>query len=512
MRVLRQGHRGEDVERWQLFLIGQGLDPGEADSIFGARTREASKGFQSSHQLEADGIVGVRTLGRAMALGFDPGVENDGPPDDEVGANWPPPPLFPALTTTAARQQLFGRFDFVPKPVPGNPEAIQILGSWVADNIQTVTIPQLAGVEGAPANGRILTHKAIAPQLLAMFRAWEQAGLLPLVKSWAGSFAPRFVRGSRTNLSNHAFGTAFDINARHNPLGTVPPLVGRPGSVRKLVPIANAHGFYWGGHFNRPDGMHFEAALLLGDSPGTQPPEPPPTPSGGRAILTSTLGKSVAERERIWLEQLRSGNFPDFLRTPSQVHLSALLDGTIVDASLDVLADYVAVGTNEDFVRVPFGQRGAIEAAAILGGILPTARIVDAIYAQADIKLAPVPKPPVPEMTGVPYILEHHDAVEAKRAGRTGLIAGHKKDVVLTNRLGLQPARVAIYGWHQLNGVPIQPLSLRHESTYADYSHGVRVVGPTIRIDGQPMLLRDVLADPDRAALVSGEGTIVVSG
>jgi D-alanyl-D-alanine carboxypeptidase-like protein len=49
-----------------------------------------------------------------------------------------------------------------------------------------------------------------------------------------------------------------------NPLGAQPALVGRPGSVRELAPIANQHGFYWGGHFTRLDGMHFEVAKLKG--------------------------------------------------------------------------------------------------------------------------------------------------------------------------------------------------------------------------------------------------------
>ena len=73
---------------------------------------------------------------------------------------------------------------------------------------------------------------------------------------------PRFVRGSRTILSNHSFGTAFDINVPWNLLGSVPALVGQKGSVRELVPIANQNGFYWGGHFPRKDGMHFSIAKL----------------------------------------------------------------------------------------------------------------------------------------------------------------------------------------------------------------------------------------------------------
>jgi hypothetical protein len=36
MMVLRQGKRGKTVRKWQFFLIGQGLQPGKADGIFGA--------------------------------------------------------------------------------------------------------------------------------------------------------------------------------------------------------------------------------------------------------------------------------------------------------------------------------------------------------------------------------------------------------------------------------------------------------------------------------------------
>ncbi|MDI4232113.1 M15 family metallopeptidase [Bradyrhizobium sp. Arg237L] len=45
-------------------------------------------------------------------------------------------------------------------------------------------------------------------------------------------------------MSDHASGTAFDINEHFNKFGNTPALVGSQGSVRKLVPIANQHGFY----------------------------------------------------------------------------------------------------------------------------------------------------------------------------------------------------------------------------------------------------------------------------
>ncbi len=176
----------------------------------------------------------------------------------------PPAPGFPPLVSTADRQRVFGAFRFQPAPVPGNPEAIRILDGWAEANIVRVTIPQLVGVEGAPRDGAVWFHKAASAQLVNLFQAWDDAGLIHLVETWAGSFVPRFIRGSRTALSNHAFGTAFDINAAWNGLGAMPARAGSHGSVRELVPLANEFGFFWGGHYTRRrDGMHFEVAKIL---------------------------------------------------------------------------------------------------------------------------------------------------------------------------------------------------------------------------------------------------------
>ena len=60
-------------------------------------------------------------------------------------------------------------------------------------------------------------------------------------------------------LSNHSFGSAFDISTTWNWLGDTPAQCGRKGSVRELVESANAAGFYWGGYYSgRKDGMHSE--------------------------------------------------------------------------------------------------------------------------------------------------------------------------------------------------------------------------------------------------------------
>ena len=56
--------------------------------------------------------------------------------------------------------------------------------------------------------------------------------------------------------------------------------------------------------------------------------------------------------------------------------------------------------------------------------------------------------------------------------------------------------------------VPIQPLSTVHENTYADYSHGVRLVSGTMVVDGVERPIAEVLQDPKLAGLVSDEGAI----
>lgn len=70
LRVLRQGQRGTDVQRWQEFLISEGLLFKAADGIFDEETDRATRSFQAQERLVADGFVGEKTLGVARARGM----------------------------------------------------------------------------------------------------------------------------------------------------------------------------------------------------------------------------------------------------------------------------------------------------------------------------------------------------------------------------------------------------------------------------------------------------------
>ena len=241
------------------------------------------------------------------------------------------------------------------------------------------------------------------------------------------------------------------------------------------------------------------------------PPRPDGAPSGSEFIRTVT-GLAPRDREVEIYHQLASGNLPDFLRHLKPVSLEAVVPGKgRVRARVWVMPDYLAIGSNRDFVRIPMDYYTAVALGREWGFLLPTRKIVDAIYNQADVRVQPSPMKPGPKMRSSPYYLTHNSTIEHQLSGtgdRSQLVAGHKKDLVLTNRLWTRRARVAIYGWHLRRGQVIQPLSTVHGGTYADYSHGVRLISDWMEVDGKQASTVAVLQDPKLARLLTSEGTI----
>jgi Putative peptidoglycan binding domain len=336
MTILKFGDKGPNVERWQLFLLGQGFDTDLADGCFGQMTLDATIAFQNEHGLGADGIVGPATWAHAELYGFD------------------------------------------------------------AD---------------APA--------AFAAEVL------ECAA----------------------------------------------------------------------------DGSADDSCL-----------EFPTRPAGavtGSQFLEETKRRSRLEREEAIFAEIAAGNIPAFLRKFRRVALLAAgSDKAEHSAVVLVTPDYMAIGSDEDFLRIPMSSLTAQRVADLCNCLLPTRRLVDAIYQQAALTLRPQPLRAGPQMMSNAYYSTHHQAIEQQRGGRaTGeLTVGHKKDVVVSNRLRARPDRVAIYGWHLGPRKPIQPLSTVHENTYADYSHGLRLVRVALTVDGAPASAPDVLGDPSLCALLSDEG------
>lgn len=246
-------------------------------------------------------------------------------------------------------------------------------------------------------------------------------------------------------------------------------------------------------------------------------PRRPSGAEGGRAAMGRLAGSGGTGRDAAIVRAVESGNIPDHLRRLVPVTMAGTAgDGRRVQITLCVMPDYLAVGSDRDFVRVPLGLPAANRLAQRFDMLLPTARMVDAIHAQARLRLRPSPMTPGAQMASTDYFLRHNATVEAQRAS-TGaalgvLVSGHKKDLVISNRLTRVAGRVAIYGWHQANGRPIQPLSTVHGQNYADYSHGIRLVSRTAWLNGRQVDLRDLLADRRFAAILSGDEGPIASG
>src|SRR5262249_26183770 len=127
----------------------------------------------------------------------------------------------------------------------------------------------------------------------------------------------------------------------------------------------------------------------------------------------------------------------------------------------------------------------------------------------------PEPIPPSPDMTSVGTFAQHSALVWAQRSTVLAnfplgaLVAGDKKDVVISalmlTNFHRSPSPVVIYGWQKTNVVPIQPIYNGHSDTWADYSHGIRLVQQAMTVDGQPTTVSAVLTDPALAAILSDE-------
>jgi len=229
----------------------------------------------------------------------------------------------------------------------------------------------------------------------------------------------------------------------------------------------------------------------------------------GSKFIAKVRKLSPQDREAAVLRELENGNIPDFMRQLNEVKLRHRdQSGRVQTARAYVMPDYLAIGSNEDFVRVPMTPQTAQKVADLYGASLPTSKLVDEIHEQSTTKFTPLGLLNHREATET--FMLHHQKIENQR-GRSPLAAlssGHKKDIVNSVRGHDQPDRVAIYGWHQRDGAPIQPLSTVHHKSYVDYSHGVRLVSNRIIVNGEARTLSQLMRDPNLARLVSSEGVL----
>ncbi|RYD76976.1 MAG: hypothetical protein EOP53_13750 [Sphingobacteriales bacterium] len=227
---------------------------------------------------------------------------------------------------------------------------------------------------------------------------------------------------------------------------------------------------------------------------------------GGNSFYKLVAKMAWKQRDSVAVKEILSGNVPDFLKQFVPV-FSSISDsnGNHHKAIIYVSADYLSVGNKDDFARIPLTPLAGQKIADSFHCFLPTKKIVDLIYEQATVKKEPVPMFAFRDSSVTMW--QHHLMIEGQRKQQKGLIAGIKKDVVISAKIlsDAKPNRVAIYGWHKPDGKPIQPVYTGHVNWYADYSHGIRLVYRKIKVDGKWMDYEDILKDAVLQRLICDE-------
>lgn len=255
-----------------------------------------------------------------------------------------------------------------------------------------------------------------------------------------------------------------------------------------------------------------EADVVL---PAAAPPGIPARAANamtGSAFIAAVAALSREDREAAIRHELLAGNLPLFLRNLRSIEVKGVDPaGASRVIAYQVMPDYLAIGSDDDFVRMPMDPYTAQAFCDAFGFVLPTRKMVSDIWTAASVHLDPRP---LTEQRESPLTFQqHHYIIQEQLRGksRDAVIAGHKKDVVVTNRLQERANRVAIYGWHYPIGQPIQPLYVGHVDWYVDYSHGIRPVRRTMRVDGGLLPYEAILADSQLHHLLSDEGAIAVT-
>lgn len=226
---------------------------------------------------------------------------------------------------------------------------------------------------------------------------------------------------------------------------------------------------------------------------------------------------NLSNRERAVVKEILAGNVPSFSRKLRPLRVVKTINFKTYELTFFTVCDYMAIGSDNDYLYMPMTPSTAQYLADRLNCKLPTKKMVDIIYNNAETKLRPQPIPPSDEMTTIPVFKMHTDSIKMQFSqlgidrSFDNIIAGHKKDIIISNRIYSPDRnydRVVIYGWHLSKNNPIQPVYNGHNADYADYSHGVRLISNIAFINGDSAKIDDILKDPNLSSLLSDEGII----
>lgn len=234
-------------------------------------------------------------------------------------------------------------------------------------------------------------------------------------------------------------------------------------------------------------------------------------------LITMLPPKHCEERENKFLRELASGSF-------LKIKWSAI--SCVIGTHLGILyvaADAIRIGEEGDSCRATFTHRGAQRAVDMLGLALPTDKIADLIHQQASIIVAP-------QTDGAAMNRGQgtHTSVMERHSRKVDLVIGQKvkaltstvgKHWITHDKLRKRPKWGVNYGWHSIKAPNVgrgglnmwQTVGTRHNWDHVDYSQVLVPVNRVMLINGEEMLLEEVMAHPQLSELVSYDGPMSVT-
>lgn len=153
----------------------------------------------------------------------------------------------------------------------GNPDTNhdgQADAAWEAANLVSIKSPyrMVLAWDVSRTVSTIRVHKKCADSLLRVLTAikahygTQEAIDAARMHLYGGCYNFRLMRGG-SSLSIHSWGAAIDLDPERNGLGV------KYNSAKGMMPAPviaafAAEGWVWGGKWSRPDGMHFQAAIV----------------------------------------------------------------------------------------------------------------------------------------------------------------------------------------------------------------------------------------------------------
>jgi peptidoglycan hydrolase-like protein with peptidoglycan-binding domain len=254
-------NRKPDVTLVQRLLLARGFARvGDADGICGKNTIEAIVDFQSGFMRRPDGRIDPGGASWRNLAGTYSGIT---PPAPDAS---PPPAAAPGALTRG-----------VPRPAAAsiNQGLVAVSNAFMLARLgnpresyspqcQVPTLPRLRrnlvrdSVGPFPVTGLVPAVLSLKAVLIDIQR--EQPAIHRALGT-AGMLCCRWVRGSSTSISNHAWGTAIDLtlNGELDVRGDNQVQWG----LLQIAPIFNRHGWFWGAAYRTEDAMHFEASQRL---------------------------------------------------------------------------------------------------------------------------------------------------------------------------------------------------------------------------------------------------------